>query len=99
MRSQTAIFAAGCFWGVQYLFQQLPGVLLTEVGYTDGHVAHPTYTQVCKHQTGHVEALRIVFDTKKLSYENVIKYFFEIHDPTQHNGQGPDLGSQGCRQP
>lgn len=92
--TDEAIVAGGCFWGVEYLFQQLPGVLLTEVGYTGGHAAYPTYNQVCTHQTGHVEALRVVFDSEKLSYKDVIKYFFEIHDPTQVDGQGPDHGSQ-----
>ncbi|MCX7125259.1 MAG: bifunctional methionine sulfoxide reductase B/A protein [Gammaproteobacteria bacterium] len=94
LNTEEAIVAGGCFWGVQYLFQQLSGVLLTDVGYTDGKTANPTYNQVCSHQTGHVEAIRIVFDTKKLSYEDVIKYFMEIHDCTQIDGQGPDLGSQ-----
>ncbi|MCX7120965.1 MAG: bifunctional methionine sulfoxide reductase B/A protein [Gammaproteobacteria bacterium] len=94
LATEEAIVAGGCFWGVQYLFQQLPGVLLTEVGYTDGTTANPTYNQVCSHQTGHVEAIRVIYDSKKISYENVIKYFMEIHDFTQTDGQGPDLGSQ-----
>jgi len=94
LMTDEAIVAGGCFWGVQYLFQQLPGVLLTEVGYIGGTKSHPTYEEVCAHKTGHVEALRVVFDTQKLTYTDVIKYFFEIHDPTQANGQGPDHGSQ-----
>jgi peptide methionine sulfoxide reductase msrA/msrB len=94
LRTDEAIVAGGCFWGVEYLFQQLPGVLSTEVGYIGGTTAHPTYEQVCSHTTGHVEALRIVFDTAQLTYKKVIQYFFEIHDPTQANGQGPDHGSQ-----
>ncbi|OGT26362.1 MAG: peptide-methionine (S)-S-oxide reductase [Gammaproteobacteria bacterium RIFCSPLOWO2_02_FULL_42_14] len=94
LKTEEAIVAGGCFWGVQYLFQQLPGVLLTEVGYTDGITQNPTYQQVCSHKTNHVEAMRVIFDTEKISYENIIKYFFEIHDPTQNDGQGPDRGSQ-----
>ncbi len=93
-QTDEAIIAGGCFWGVQYLFEQLPDVLLTEVGYTGGKTLHPTYKQVCAHHTGHVEALRVVYDAEKLSYSDVIKYFMEIHDPTQIDGQGPDHRSQ-----
>lgn len=93
-KTEEAIVAGGCFWGVQYLLDQLPGVLLTEVGYIGGDVINPTYHQVCQHDTGHVEAVRVIFDSEKLSYESVIKYFMEIHDPTQSDGQGPDRGSQ-----
>lgn len=89
-----AIVAGGCFWGIQYLFSQLPGVLLTEVGYTSGLTEHPTYEQVCSHDTGHVEAVRVIFDLNKISYDAILKYFFEIHDFTQQDGQGPDVGSQ-----
>lgn len=92
--TDEAIVAGGCFWGVQYLLDQLPGVLFTEVGYTGGTTQYPTYSQVCSHVTGHVEAVRIIFDTQRISYEQVIRYFFEIHDPTQSDGQGPDHGSQ-----
>ncbi|HLB56172.1 MAG TPA: bifunctional methionine sulfoxide reductase B/A protein [Coxiellaceae bacterium] len=94
LKTDEVIVAGGCFWGMQYLFQQYLGVLLTEVGYTDGVTQNPTYQQVCSHTTNHVEAMRIVFDVEKISYENIIKYFFEIHDPTQSDGQGPDIGSQ-----
>ena len=93
-KTNEAIVAAGCFWGVQYLLDQLPGVLLTEVGYTGGITDTPTYENVCSHNTHHVEAVRVVFDAEKLSYETILKYFFEIHDPTQVDGQGPDIGSQ-----
>jgi peptide methionine sulfoxide reductase msrA/msrB len=92
--ADTAIFAGGCFWGVQYYMQQAPGVISTEAGYIGGHTTKPTYEEVCSHTTGFAEAVRIIFNPSKTTYENVARLFFEIHDPTQVNRQGPDIGDQ-----
>jgi peptide-methionine (S)-S-oxide reductase len=88
----TATFAAGCFWGVEARFADLPGVGSTEVGYTGGTTSSPTYQQVCSHRTGHAEAVRLEYDPGRVSYEELLAAFFGMHDPTQLNRQGPDVG-------
>lgn len=91
---QTAIFAGGCFWGVEYYMKQLPGVCRVESGYIGGHKENPTYQEVKAHTTGHAEAVCVWFDPQKVSYETLAKRFFEIHDPCQADGQGIDIGPQ-----
>ena len=90
----TATFAAGCFWGVEQRFAALPGVASTEVGYTGGTTPHPSYDQVCSHTTGHAEAVRLEHDPAQISYEELLAAFFGMHDPTQLDRQGPDIGDQ-----
>jgi peptide methionine sulfoxide reductase msrA/msrB len=92
--TEEAIVAGGCFWGVEYFLRQIPGVLRVESGYTGGHTLAPTYKQICNGNTGHYEAVRVIYDRNKTDYNHVVKCFFESHDPTQRTGQGPDLGQQ-----
>jgi len=91
---EKATFGAGCFWGVQLAFDQLFGVQSTSVGYSGGKRANPTYEQVCSDATGHAEVVEITFDPAQISYERLVEKFFTLHDPTQLNRQGPDVGSQ-----
>jgi methionine-S-sulfoxide reductase len=91
---QTATFGAGCFWGVEESFRQLPGVVETAVGYLGGTKANPTYQDVCSDETGHAEVVQITYDDSKIDYEQLLNAFWELHDPTTPNRQGPDVGTQ-----
>jgi len=94
MRTDTATFAAGCFWGVQAAFDEVKGVAQTTVGYTGGYTEKPAYKDVCSDRTGHAEAVQVVFDPAVATYEQLLDKFWSIHDPTTLNRQGPDFGSQ-----
>jgi peptide methionine sulfoxide reductase msrA/msrB len=91
---QKACLAGGCFWGMEYYFQKMDGVVSTRVGYMGGQEQEPTYAEVCNDNTGHAEAIEVVYDPSKTTFEELVRYFFEIHDPTQVDRQGPDIGEQ-----
>ncbi len=94
VKTRQALFASGCFWGTQYHFDKAHGVILTTAGFSGGSTANPTYEEVCQGNTGHLETVEVLYDPERTSFEKLAKLFFETHDPTQKDGQGPDIGSQ-----
>jgi peptide-methionine (S)-S-oxide reductase len=91
---EKATFGAGCFWGVEYQYRKIPGVLEAYCGYSGGKTERPTYREVCQHDTGHAEVIEVTFDPSKVSYRQLVEYFFRMHNPTQVDRQGPDHGDQ-----
>ena len=91
---EIAVLALGCFWGPEKKFGKIEGIIETEVGYCGGKISNVTYKEVCSGETGHAEVVKLTFDTKKISFEKILKFFFEFHDPTTLNRQGPDIGTQ-----
>ena len=91
---EIAVLALGCFWGPEKKFGKIEGIIETEVGYCGGEISNVTYKEVCSGETGHAEVVKLTFDTKKISFEKILKFFFEFHDPTTLNRQGPDIGTQ-----
>ncbi len=94
MGLETATFGAGCFWGVEWVFRQVPGVSDAVSGYSGGHTENPTYREVCSHRSGHAEVVQVTFDDERVSYEQLLEVFWAMHDPTQRDRQGPDVGDQ-----
>ena len=94
MSEERATFGAGCFWGVEYVLRRVPGVIDVRVGYSGGHTERPTYEAVCSHTTGHAEVAQVTFDPDRVSYEQLLEVFWAMHDPTQVDRQGPDIGDQ-----
>jgi peptide-methionine (S)-S-oxide reductase len=92
--TEIATFGAGCFWGIEAAFRRVPGVVDATAGYSGGHTANPTYKDVCTDETGHAEVVQVTFDPAKVSYQQLLDVFWQIHDPTQVNRQGPDFGKQ-----
>jgi len=94
VKTETALFGAGCFWGVESTFRKVPGVVSTAVGYAGGKTDHPSYQDVCSDQSGHAEVVQVTYDPSKVGYQKLLEVFFENHDPTTMNSQGPDFGTQ-----
>jgi peptide-methionine (S)-S-oxide reductase len=92
--TEKTTFGAGCFWGVQYVFERVPGVVATEVGYSGGITQNPTYRDVCSHTTGHAEVCQVTFDPERVTFDQLLEVFWAMHDPTQVDRQGPDIGDQ-----
>jgi peptide-methionine (S)-S-oxide reductase len=94
MGEEKATFGAGCFWGVEYVFRRVPGVIRAESGYSGGTTRNPTYEEVCSHTTGHAEAVQVTYDPSSVTFDQLLEVFWAMHDPTQVDRQGPDVGDQ-----